>query len=107
MITRDLEQWDIVRRVRHPESAAWHFVAEVNFMQMITRVLQEREGELIARVSTDLKDAERLARESGEADEEVVERIKRMRKLAGMMQQALDIFIKTAQLDVSKTRDLL
>ncbi len=107
MISRDLEQWNVVSRVRHPGSSAWHFVAEVDFMEMITHVLQEREGELIRRVSTDLKDAEKLARESKEVEQETLDRIKRMRTLAGLMQQALDIFMKTARLDVSDTRDLL
>jgi HTH-type transcriptional regulator, glycine betaine synthesis regulator len=106
MIVRDLEQWKVVQRVRKPGSSAWHFEAELDFMEMITRVLQEREGELIARVSEDLKDAENLARTS-DVDEETLERIKRMRTLAGLMKQALDVFVKTAQLDVSQTRDLL
>lgn len=107
MITRDLEQWKVIRRVRHPESSAWHFVAEVNFMGMITHVLEEREGQLISRVTTDLKDAEKLATLDEEVEEETVERIKRMRQLAGMMQQALEIFTRTARLDVSSTKDLL
>ena len=107
MITRDLQDWEIVQRVRHPGSAAWHFVAEIAFMKMITRVLQQREGKLIERVSTDLKDAKKLAEEADDADEEVIERIERMQKLAGLMKQAISIFTKTARLDVSDTRDLL
>lgn len=107
MITRDLEQWNVVRRVRRPESSAWHFVAEVDFTEMISHVLREREGELISRVAEDLKDAETIATESEEVDQETLDRIARMRTLAGLMQQALDIFAKTARLDVSKTRDLL
>lgn len=107
MITRDLEDWEIVSRVRRPQSAAWHFVAEVEFMQMITRVLERREGKLISRVETDLDDARRLAAEADEPDEETLEKIDRMRRLAGMMRQALEIFTKTARLDVTKTRDLL
>lgn len=107
MITRDLEQWNVIRRVRHPESSAWHFVAEINFMGMITHVLKQREGQLIARVSTDLKDAENLARQSDDVPPETLDRIKRMRQLASMMEQALSIFTRTARLDVSDTKDLL
>lgn len=107
MITRDLEVWNVVSRVRQATSSAWHFVAEVEFMQMIGQVLEQREGQLISRVATDLKDAGRLASEQEDMDPETLERIERMRRLAGMMQQALEIFTRTAQLDVSKTRDLL
>ncbi|RAL22374.1 transcriptional regulator [Lujinxingia litoralis] len=107
MITRDLELWNVVRRVRQASSSAWHFVAEVEFMQMITQVLEQREGQLISRVATDLKDAGRLAAEHPDVDDETLERIERMRRLAAMIQQALAIFAKTARLDVSNTRDLL
>ena len=107
MITRDLEDWEVVRRTRRPGSSARHFVAESDFMQMITRVLQRREGKLIARVATDLKDARKLAEEAGEVDPEVLERIERMQKLAGLMKQALQLFTRTARLDVRDTRDVL
>lgn len=107
MISRDLEEWEIVQRVRQPGSAAWHFVAEIAFMKMITRVLKRREGKLISRVATDLKDARKLAEESDDADRETLERIERMQKLAGLMQQAVDIFTKTSRLDVSDTENLL
>ncbi len=107
MINRDLEHWAIVERVRIPQQSAWHYVAEVAFMKMITRVLKQREGKLISRVATDLKDARKLAEEADEPDDEVLERIERMQRLAGLMQQAVDIFTKTSRLDVSDTRDLL
>lgn len=107
MITRDLEDWGIVQRVRRPESSAWHFVAEVEFMKMITHVLKRREGKLISRVETDLKDARRLAEEADNTNKETLERIDRMRRLAGMMRQALGIFTRTARFDVSDTKDLL
>jgi HTH-type transcriptional regulator, glycine betaine synthesis regulator len=107
MITRDLEQWNVIRRVRHPGEAIWHFVAEVEFIHMIRRVLSEREGALVSRVSTDLDDAARLARDSGDVPEDVVERIARMRALAHLIEQALNIFLQTARFDVEKTRDVL
>lgn len=107
MITRDLVDWDVLRRVHRPGSSAWAFVAEVEFMEMITRVIERREGKLVSRVATDLRDARNLARQADEAAEEVVERIERMERLAGLMKQALQIFTKTARLDVSDTKDLL
>ena len=107
MITRDLEDWEIVHRVRLPGSRARHFRAEIAFMKMITRVLKRREGKLIDRVAVDLDDAHRLAAESDDADSKTLERIERMQTLAGLMKQALNIFTKTARLDVSDTKDVL
>ena len=107
MITRDLEDWNVVQRQRVPDSKAWHFVAEIAFMDMITHVLQQREGQLIARVKTDLDDAYRMAQRQGDVPASTLQRMERMQRLAGLMEQALKIFTRTARLDVSDTRDLL
>ncbi|MBA2664001.1 MAG: transcriptional regulator [Bradymonadaceae bacterium] len=106
MITRDLEQWSVVERVRPAGQSIWHFVAKVDFVEMISRVLKEREQNLVERVKLGLADAERLAREA-KADKAVIERIARMRRLADFMDQALSVFLRTARLDVSKTREVL
>lgn len=107
MITRDLEQWEVIRRVRLPQDSIWYFLAEVEFIHMIRKVIHDREGALVSRVSTDLDDAARLARESGDVPGEVLERIGRMRSLAQLIEHALDLFVKTARFDVEKTRDVL
>jgi len=106
MITRDLEQWGIVRRVRVPGESASHFVAEVEFMRMIGRVLREREMTLLEHVVEDLADAEVMARED-DAGPEVVARIRRMKTLASVVRQALELFLKTARLDIGDARDVL
>ena len=107
MITRDLEEWSVVRRLEPTGSGARRFQAEHNFMAMITRVLERREGRLVARVTTDLEDAYRLASLDDDTDEETLARIRRMQKLAGLMKRALEMFTDTARLDVSDTRDVL
>lgn len=106
MITRDLEQWVVIERVRLPGSSAWHFVAEVDFMQMIGRVLREREGQMVSRVKADLAEAERLAG-AANVPAAIRDRIARMRMLAGMMEHAIELFLKTARLDVTRARDIL
>ena len=106
MVTRDLEQWGIVRRVRVPGEAASHFVAEVEFMKMIGRVLRDRELTLLTRVNEDLADAERMAKDDG-ADPEVVARIRRMRTLSEIVSKAVELFMKTARLDIKDARDVL
>jgi DNA-binding transcriptional regulator GbsR (MarR family) len=106
MITRDLEQWGVAHRLRVGSSKAWHFVAEVDFLDMIRQVLRDREMTMVERVRTDLKDAMRMARRE-DADEEVVERIERMYRLADLVKQALDLFLSTARLDVTEVEDVL
>ncbi|TVQ90727.1 MAG: transcriptional regulator [Deltaproteobacteria bacterium] len=107
MITQDLEHWEVIRRVHLPGNSAWHFVAEVEFMRMISRVLQRREGTLIARVSADLDEALRLASESEDLEPEILDRIQRMRTLATTMRRALRLFTRTARFDFRKARGVL
>ncbi len=107
MISRDLEQWDIVRRVRLPGEGIWNFVAEVDFLPMIRRVMREREGALVKRVAQELEDAERMARADEGVAEGTLERLARMRSLARMIEHAMELFLKTSLLDIKKTNDVL
>lgn len=99
MVTRELEQWGVIRRVRAASDASWRFVAETELMRMIRRVLEDREAALVARVRADLDDAERLAAQARVAPE-VLARLKRMNVLASLMDKALRAFLATARLDV-------
>ncbi|MEC9397596.1 MAG: MarR family transcriptional regulator [Myxococcota bacterium] len=101
MILREVETWGVIRRVRRPGSQAWHFVAEVELLKMIGRVFQDREVSLVRRVKEDLVEAERIAKEAGDVPELMLDRLTRMRRLAGLIEHALDVFLKTAQLDVT------
>lgn len=107
MLTRELEQWGVIQRVREPGSGVWRFVASTDLMQMIGRVVREREAGMIARIREDLEDAEDLARRSGQVDADELERIRRMRTLAQLVERALQLFISTARLDVKPAFDVL
>jgi len=106
MITRDLEQWDVARRQRVRGSQAWHFVAEIDFLSMIRKVIRERELKMVERIELDLDDALRLARQD-EADDETIERIRRMKRLAEMVHNALKLFMNSARIDVADAEDVL
>jgi DNA-binding transcriptional regulator GbsR (MarR family) len=99
MITRELEHWRVVSRVRAPEDSSWRFAAETELMQMITRVIRERESVFISRVREDLARAEKLAKEGG-APAETLKRIRRMRQLADTIEGAIQTFLRTARLDL-------
>jgi HTH-type transcriptional regulator, glycine betaine synthesis regulator len=95
MVTRELEQWGVVRRVRPAHSDAWHFEAETDLLKMVGRVVSEREARFIERIEQDLAHAEQLAARAG-ADRAVLQRLGRMRSLAHRAGQAVNAFINTA-----------
>lgn len=98
MITRELEAWGVVRRVRAPGDEAWRFEAETDLMRMIGRVLREREAELVGRVRLDLEEAERLAKH---APPEVRRRLAKLTSLAALVDGAIRSFVATARFDAT------
>lgn len=100
MVTRELEQWGVVSRVRSREDASWHFRAETDLMKMVGRVIEERESKLVHGVKADLERAERLARASGDVPPDVLTRLHRMKTLATLIDRAVRGFLHTARLDV-------
>ncbi len=100
MLTNDLRDWGILRRSRPPGSRAVHYAAEDDFLGMIRRVIRDRELTLVEEVRTTLDDAI-LAAETGEADAETLERLRRMYRLATMVKNAVELFLSSARLDVT------
>lgn len=100
MILREIESWGVIHRVRRPDSQAWHFVAEIELFKMIGGVFRKREVLVVQRVKEDLAEAERLAAAAGDVSEDMLERLGRMRRLAGLIEHALHLFLSTARLDV-------
>lgn len=108
MVLRELEGWGVVNRVRLPRVDAWHFEAETDLLRMVRRVITDREAPFIARVESDLAEAERLARAAkSAAGLSAVERISQLRKMAGMTRKALEMFLKTSRLDVGAIAGVL
>lgn len=101
MLLRDLERWGVVRRVRAPGESAWRYQAETEFVKMVTRVIEEREGQFIHRVRADLAEARRLASETGEVVSDQLARLEKMAALADHTERALKLFLRTARLDAS------
>jgi DNA-binding transcriptional regulator GbsR (MarR family) len=107
MVTRELEQWGVAHRVRVAGAGSWLFDAETNLKEMIGRVLSDREARFVSRIETDLAEAERLARASGDASRDQIEKITRMRALAHGISEALAAFLATARLDFTAMGDIL
>ncbi|HZJ54033.1 MAG TPA: MarR family transcriptional regulator [Myxococcaceae bacterium] len=100
MLVRDLERWGVVVRIRQPGTGAWHFRAETDLIQMVRRVIQERETAFITRIRADLEEARRLAAASGVGRERLA-RLEKLAALAVGAERALRIFLRTARVDLS------
>ncbi len=106
MLTRELEHWGVIHRVRSPADTSWNYVAETHLMTMVMRVVEERERALVLRVATDLAAAIKLAQRA-KVDPAVIERIERMSKLATVVEKSIDIFLRTARFDLSEAGAVL
>jgi HTH-type transcriptional regulator, glycine betaine synthesis regulator len=106
MLVRELEQWDVVRRVRAPRDEVWRYAAETDLMKMIGRVVSEREAGLVKSVRDDLDHALAMARKEN-VDPVVLTRLRRMKTLADLIDGALTAFLQTARFDVGAARDVL
>jgi len=100
MLVRDLERWGVVLRIRQPGTGAWHFRAETDLVQMVRRVIQERETAFITRIRADFEEARRLATASGVGRERLA-RLEKLAALAVGAERALRIFLRTARVDLS------
>ena len=101
MITRELESWQVVRRVRGPGESTWRFSSNSDLLAMVNRVLEMREIEFLSRVRADLEMAEAQAKADPTAGPEVVNRVSQMRTLADVVERALRAFLRTSRLDIS------
>ncbi|MFH1016565.1 MAG: transcriptional regulator [Pseudomonadota bacterium] len=102
IITRELEQWGTIRRVRVGSDPVWVFEAETDFMGMVGRVIRERESKLVSRLRGDLGRARDLGSHSGKASEEALRRISKMERAAALFQASMGLFLKTSKFDFSK-----
>lgn len=100
MLTRDLERWGVVLRVRTPGDSSWRYRAETDLLKMARRVIEEREFLFIARIRADLEEARKLAEADATTTKGQIYRLKRMETLAETTEKALRLFLKTSRLDV-------
>ena len=106
MLTRDLERWGVVLRVRTPGDSSWRYKAETDLLKMARRVIEEREFSFIGRIRSDLEEARKLAEADSTTTKAQVQRLKRMETLAEATEKALKMFLKTSRLDVGSMFDV-
>jgi DNA-binding transcriptional regulator GbsR (MarR family) len=106
MLVRELEQWNVVVRVRVPRDDVWRYAAETDLMKMVGHVVSEREHQLVKSVRDDLEAALEDARDAG-VEAAVLARLRRMKTLADLVDRALKAFVQTARFDVGNAFEVL
>lgn len=106
MLTNDLSDWGVIRRSRPSGARAAHYRAEDNFLEMIRHVIEQRELSMVEGVSQRLDDAVYEAEKRGASDETLA-RLRSMARLATMVEDALELFLSSARLDVTGADDIL
>ena len=102
MITRELEQWETIRRVRAESDASWNFVAETDLMRMVSRVIRERESKVAARFCENLVRAREMGSEAGSLSIEARRRVLKLEKAASLLRSSMSLFLKTSRFDFSR-----
>ena len=100
MLIRDLERWRVIRREPALDDPSSRYRAETELLRMVTRVVEQREGELVSRIRNEISEARRLAAESGDVPRHRMARLDKMGLLADHTERALRLFVRTARLDV-------
>lgn len=107
MITRDLEYWGVVRRTRLPGDRSSRYTAETDLVKLISRVLREREANVLAQVRTDLVAAEQLARREGTRAAEALGRLRKLRLLTEAAEKTLDVFLRSTRFSLTSLLALM
>ena len=100
MLIRDQERWRVIRREPALDDPSSRYRAETELIRMVTRVVEQREGELVSRIRNEISEARRLAAESGDVPRHRMARLDKMGLLADHTERALRLFVRTARLDV-------
>ncbi len=100
MLIRDLERWGVIRRERAVSDPSSRYRAETELIRMVTRVVEQREGELVSRIRHQISQAKQLAAESADVPRHRMARLDKMSLLADHTERALRLFVRTARLDV-------
>lgn len=109
MSLTELQRWGVVRRVWRPGERKEFFEAETDFWKMISRVFDERERLLAESVRERLERAAEMLRGAPEsaAARVSLDRVSRLISFVSVAQTALDGFIKSRTVDLTRFGDLV
>jgi DNA-binding transcriptional regulator GbsR (MarR family) len=109
MSLTELQRWGVIHRVWRPGERKEYFEAETDFWRMISKVFDERERLLAASVRERLERSLGLLAKAAPGQEARI-RVDRLRRLLAFVvvaEAALDSFIKSRRIDLSRFGDLV
>ncbi|MCC6555488.1 MAG: hypothetical protein IT372_21215 [Polyangiaceae bacterium] len=109
MSLTELQRWGVARRVWRPGERKEFFEAETDLWKMVSRVFDERERQLVESVKERLERASELLHAAPEtaATRVSLDRIDRLIAFVCVAQTALDGFIRSRTVDLSRFGDLV
>jgi len=107
MITKDLEYWGVIRRSRLPSDRSYRYAAETDLVKLISRVLREREANVLAQVRTDLVAAEQLAQRDEGRGSAIAKRLAKLRLLTQAAEKTLAVFLKSTRFSLASLLSLM
>lgn len=96
-ITRDLEHWGVIHRLRISGKTSWYFRAETDLLKMVSHVIKEREAKVVSRVREDLEAAIETAEASGTVSGPRFERLKQLKILASLTENLLSVVLQASK----------
>lgn len=106
MLLNELEEWRVILQNEHTTGRERTYVANPNFVEMIVRVMERRESDMLDQVVARLNDVQQTASQSN-ATTEQIESIQKMVDLAKMVRQIVSIGQKLQSRNIKKISILL
>jgi DNA-binding transcriptional regulator GbsR (MarR family) len=109
MTLNELQRWGVVRTVWRPGERREFFEAETDFWKMISRVVHDREREIVRSVRQRLDEAADLLRDAPPSPQarERMTRVRRLLSFATMAETVVDSFIASRRADFSEFGNVL
>ena len=106
MLLNELEEWRVILQSNDNAGRERSYVANPNFIEMIVRVMERRESDMLDQIVSKLNEVQQTASQSN-ATPEQIESIQKMVDLAQMVRQIVSIGQKLQSRNIKKISILL
>ena len=106
MLLNELEEWRVILKNEQSVGRERTYVANPNFIEMIVRVMERRESDMLDQVVSRLNDVQETASKAN-ANPEQIESIQKMVDLAKMVRQVVSLGQKLQSRNIKKISMLL
>ena len=106
MLLNELEEWRVILKSDHNLGRERTYIANPNFIEMIVRVIERRESDMLDQIVSRLRDVQQTASTSN-ASSEQIDSLQKMIDLAQMVRQIVSIGQKLQSRNIKKISTLL